>query len=261
MKSVLSIVLAFSLLLAGCTAGNSVMPPEPMGFPSPEAALSAIKPDRNGEGVFQVTAKVTFSAPRGKIILKLATVIQPPDKLRLETIPVLGPPDFFMTVRKGRFKVFLPGTPEFITGNASPDNLGRFLPLAWPVERWVSVLTGTHPETMGQAVKIRGMMEGPLYRIDMMSGKTIRESFWVNPQNQHLEKANFISDDGQQYQVTYQWGLQSDSTEIPEIIKIELEGETRILITCSDLQTVKNAGPDLFDLPSPGEDIPVRNLD
>jgi len=258
MRSVLSIVFAFSLILAGCTAGKSVIPSKSVGFSSPEAALSMIKSERNRERVFQVTAKVVLSTPQGKMVFKLAVIMQPPDKLRLESIPVLGPPDFFLTVKEGRFKVFLPGTPQFITGNASPDNLARFLPLAWPAERWIAALMGTTPDTPGQAEQIRGMMEGPLYRIDVMSGETIRERLWVDPKNRRLEKTDFFSADGRQNRISYQWGLQSDNFEIPERIKIEPGEGIKILITCTDFQAIGKPGADLFDLACPGENIPVK---
>ena len=262
MKPVLLLVLAFSLVLAGCVAGKSVMPPaEPVGFLSPDAALSAIRYDRNRERVFQVTAKVALSYPTRKMVFKLAVSMQSPDKLRMESIPVLGPPDFFLTVKEGRFKVFLPGAPEFIMGNSGPDNLGRFLPLTWSAEKWISVLTGTHPGTAGQAVQIRGTMDGPFYRVEVMSGETIRESLWVDPKNRRLEKADFISTDGRKNQVSYRWGLQSDNFEMPEIIKIEPGDGSRIVITCSDFRAVKDAGSDLFDLSLPGEGIPIRNWD
>ncbi len=262
MRPALLFVLVFSLALAGCAPGKSVIISEPAGFSSPEAALSAINPDRNGEKVFQVTAKVALSSPQGKMILKLAAVMQPPDKLRLESIPVLGPPDFFLTVKEGRFKVFLPGTPEFITGNAGADNLGRFLPLAWPADKWISVLTGTHPGTAGRTEQIHGVMEGPLYRIDVVgSDEMIRERLWINPGNRHLEMADFISADGRTNRVSYQWGLQSGNFEVPQVIKIDPGEGSRILITCTDFRIAGDPEPDLFDLPCPGEGIPVRRWD
>ena len=120
-----AILLALVLLLGGCTAGKSVIPSPTAGFSSPQAALTAIDPVGDANTVYQVTAKVSLASPQGKMNFRLAVIMQYPDKLRIESIPVLGPPDFFLTAKDGLFKVYLPGNQEFITGKASPRNRNR----------------------------------------------------------------------------------------------------------------------------------------
>jgi hypothetical protein len=261
MRSSFPILFAFALILGGCTAGKSVLPTETGGFSSPRAALSAIQRVNDTNTIYQVTAKVSLTSPQGKLGFRLAVIMQSPDKLRIESIPILGPPDFFLTAKNGRFKAYLPGNQEFITGNATPNNLSRFLPLAWSAERWVAVLLGNRPDASSGVENLRGKMEGLFYRVDVLDGELIRESLWINPENKRLEKMEFMSPEGLQNRVIYAWGLKYKDWKMPENVKIEPGNGTTILITCTDFQTAKVTEINLFDLNPPGDDVPIQEWD
>lgn len=258
MRFPFTLLLAF-LLLGGCTAGKSVLPSKTAGFPSPAAALSAINPVEDTNTLYQVTAKVSLTSPQGKMSSRLAVIMQYPDKLRIESLPVIGPPDFFLTTKGDRFKVYLPGNQEFITGAASPNNLSRFLPLAWSAERWLAVLMGNRPGASFDTEDIRGMMEGQLYRVDVLGREAIRESLWINPETRHLEKLEYINPEGLKNTVRFSAFRKMDGRDFPERITIDTDEETTIRIIYETLEVKKEVNNDFFELLPPPEAV-IRNL-
>jgi outer membrane lipoprotein-sorting protein len=254
MRSSFAILLVLVLVLGGCATGKSVTPPsQTAGFPSPQAALAAIDRLIDTHCVYQVTAKITLASPQGKMSFRLAVIVQSPDKLRLESIPVFGPPDFFLTAKRGRFRVYVPGTQEFFTGNAGPNNLSRFLPLAWSAEKWVAVLLGHRPDISSDRENIQGMMEGQLYRIDVLDQESVSERLWIEPENKRLEKLEQIDSSGLKDTILFSAFRETEGRTLPENIIIDNGEGTTIRIIYETLEIKKEANNDLFELsPPPG---------
>lgn len=259
MKSFYAVILVLFLMLWGCAIGKTVVPEENKGFPSPQSALEAIKPRNNTDTLYQATTKVTHTSPQGKMIFRLAVMMQSPDKLRIESIPVFGPPDFFLTTQQGRLRVYLPGTQELITGNAGPSNLSHFLPLAWSAERWIAVLLGNRPKTSSDTESTRGIMEGQLYRVDVLNGQSIEESLWINPENKHLEKLELITLSGGKENVLFSAFREMEGITLPQNIIIDTGEETTIRITYETLEIKKEVNNNLFEL-SPPPEVVIRDL-
>lgn len=259
MRSCLAITLALLLMLGGCTAGKAIMPSNTADFPSPKAALAAVDPLSDTYRVYQVTAKINLTSPQGKMSFRLAAIMQSPDKLRLESIPVLGPPDFFLTAQGGRFRVYLPGTQEFITGNASPNNLSRFLPLAWSAERWVAVLLGHRPDASADSGNLRGMVEGGLYRVDVYDRESVSESLWINPENKRLEKLEMVNPNGLKDTVRFSSFGEIEGRILPENILIDTGEGSTIRIIYETLEIRKEVDNNFFVL-SPPPEVIIRDL-
>ncbi len=251
MRPFLAAGLVFLLLLGGCATGKTVAPLEPKGFPSPQAALAAIKPPDNMDTLYRMTAKVSILSPQGKLNFRLAIIMQSPDKLRIESIPILGPPDFFLAAQKGHFKVYLPGTQEFITGKATPDNLVRFLPLSWSADRWMAILRGHGPDISPESINLRGKMEDLLYRVDVLARDSIRESIWINPERNRLEKAELLISEGLKETVIFTAFRQINGRDFPGHIRIESEEGKTIGIMYETIEAATEIPDDLFLLLPP----------
>jgi hypothetical protein len=259
MKVPFTLLLAFLLLFGGCTAGKSVLPSKTAGFPSPQAALSAIDQVGGTNTIYQVTAKISLTSPQGKLGFRLAVIMQFPDKLRIESIPILGPPDFFFAAKDGRFKVYLPGNQEFITGNATPDNLSRFLPLSWTPERWVSVLLGSNTETSRHNENIRGTMERNLYRVDVLSGDFTEESLWINPESKRLERSEYLNPGGLKDTILFSSFRKTNGRDFPQNVAIATGEGTTIRIHYESFEVKEEGGNDFFELEPPPE-VRIRTL-
>jgi len=259
MRSFFAAGLFLLLLLAGCTIGKTVAPVEIRGFPSPQAALEAIKPIEDTDTLYQITAKVSASSPQGKLNFRLAVIMQSPDKLRIESIPILGPPDFMLAMQGERFQVYLPGNQEWITGNATPANLARFLPLSWSVERWMAMLRGYGPAVFAGPASVQGKMEGLFYRVDALSEGAVVESLWINPVGKRLEKTERLVSGRLKETVLFTAFREINGRDFPGAIRIETgEGKT-IGIVYQTIETAKEIPDDLFSL-LPPPDAVITNL-
>lgn len=259
MKSFCAVILALVLMLGGCAIGKTVVPEKTKGFPSPQAALEAIKPRNDTDTLYRMTAKVSISSPQGKLNFRLAVIMRSPDRLRLESIPVFGPPDFFLTTQGERFRVYLPGTQEFLMGKASPDNLSRFLPLTWSVERWMAMLQGNKSAAFPVAGKLQGKMEGLLYRIDVFSEDAVTDSLWINLERNRLEKTEQLISAGLKETVVFKSFREINGRDFPASILINTGAGKTLTIVYETIETTNKMEDDLFLLLPPPE-ASIREL-
>jgi hypothetical protein len=168
--------LSLAAVLSGC-AGPKVFAPGGF-YASPEAALRSLAAS-GITGPITATARIEIRRYDERYPTKVAMMMQRPAQLRLESIPLLGPPDFFLSIDGGELCVFLPGKGAFYRGRATAANLSRFFPLALPAADIVSLLLGQPPEET--ASYLRGETEGGHYRIDRYAGSEKTGSCWIDP--------------------------------------------------------------------------------
>ncbi len=139
------LIMGLGSLLSGC-AGRRVAV-SGSEYLSPEAALRALASSDPGDRTLTVTARIEIKRHSERHLLKAALMMKRPAHLRLESIPLFGPPDFFLSIEAGEIRVFFPGKETFYVDRATEGNLSRFFPLALPAAETVSLLMGRLPET------------------------------------------------------------------------------------------------------------------
>jgi hypothetical protein len=104
-----------------------------------------------------------------------------PADLRLESIPLFGPPDFLLSIERGELRVFFPEKETFYSGPATRWNISRFLHLPLPAAEIVAILMGRLPEEWEGSNSWHGEQEEGYYRVDRyLAGKKIG-SVWIDP--------------------------------------------------------------------------------
>jgi hypothetical protein len=194
----LILIAALGPALSGC-AGRSVIPSPPPGgaYISPEDALRALAASTPGDQTLTVTARIEMKNLSERRTLKAALMMRRPAHLRMESVPLLGPPDFFLSIDAGELRVFFPGKDggSFYAGGATARNVYRFLPLAMPAADMVSLLMG-HPPRMEEVSSRRGEWEERLYRIDQYTAGEKILSLWINPVGDLLIKVRAFTEGG-----------------------------------------------------------------
>jgi len=155
-------IAALGFVLSGC-AGHT--PPVPPFYDSPDAALRALAATPPGKQAFTSTARIEINHQGDRYPLKVAVMMKRPAFLRLESIPLMGPPDLFLSVAEGELRVFLPGKAAFYIGRATPRNISRFLPVFMPAADMISLLMGVPPEDAEETQSLGGEQEKGLYRV------------------------------------------------------------------------------------------------
>ncbi len=103
------------LLLSGCATVKTAVPS--VTYVSPEAALGALTLPVPSPAL-AATARIEILARSERYPLKAALILKEPASLRMESIPLLGPPDFFLTVNDGQLRAYLPPKGTFYVGPA-----------------------------------------------------------------------------------------------------------------------------------------------
>ena len=132
-----AVFLVMAVLLCGCA---SFFP----GSPSmPETTRM------HDQDTLFARVNMTLSTVEGHYPLRAAIVARRPGYLRLEILPIIGTPDFFLCATPHEMKIFIPSRGEFYYGAPSAENVARFLPWSFSIEDLVSILRGDYPAMTG----------------------------------------------------------------------------------------------------------------
>lgn len=249
----LLIVLGLSAVMSACVAGRPGTGRTPLDFSSPEAVLSEIAATAPSQGTMKAIAAIHAATPAGAYPLKLAVMLRRPSRMRVEAIPVLGPPNFYLAIREDRLKVLLPDKNEFYEGRATRENIAMFLPLRIDVESMVSLLMGVPPAVTGKDSRREGSMEKDFYRIDIHAGGSRVQSLRVRPTDGLLEGIDIYNGGGKAlYRVRYEDPVRTGAFATPGKITIVAEEDgTTLTIRYSEIEWTSQEDDSPFDLKAP----------
>jgi hypothetical protein len=216
------LIAALGSFPAGCTGGRIAVPGG-AAYALPEAALHALAASCP-IGTVTATARIEITNHGERYPLKAAMMMRRPADLRIESIPLLGPPDFFLSIDGGELRVFLPGKGAFYTGPAASWSISRFFPLTLPAAEIVSLLMGRAPEEGQAASSWAGESEDGLYRVDQYrDGRKIR-SLWLDPARGVLIRArSFTGNEGIGYTADFAEHTRVGTGFMPQRLTISSE--------------------------------------
>jgi hypothetical protein len=249
-------IAALGLILSGCTGHRP--PGLPAAFPdSPATALRVLAASFPGPGPFTATTRILIDRHGDRYPLKAALMMQRPAFLRVESIPLMGPPDFYLSAANGELRVFLPGKGAFYAGRATPGNLSRFLSVSMPAADMVSLLMGIPPDSGEKISSLVGEREEGLYRVDQyLSGRKVR-SLWIDPENGRLVRLErFAEEEAAGYRAEFADHIRIGAGFLPQQLTIRDDQATLLTIRHSDLRTIA-AGPESFPLQTPDGITPI----
>jgi hypothetical protein len=197
MKSrALFFIFLLTLTLAGCAA---LFPPSPeQDMPAPEILLNKIHEPLSGHETLKASGRITVTAPNLRYSLKVAVMARQPACLRIEEIPsFFSSPGFFLTVNGDSMKIFLPNEGDFFVGKAKKKHLAKLIPLSLELKDLISLLFGIPPasDITGKFLKIS--RDGSFYRIDALEDERKRASFWIDPEEGRLARAEVLQRNGE----------------------------------------------------------------
>lgn len=256
-----NIPVLYLLLLVFCGCAAVPKAAAPLNVASPEAALAQIAARLPADAVLLALAdaRVATHTKEGAYPLKLAVLLKRPASIRVEAIPLFGPPAFFLSVRDGTLKVFLNETGAFYIGRATPDNMGRYLPLKMGPEDLFALLTGTCFASPGPDTLLRGYPEGDHYRIDVVEPLK-RRSLWVRMTDGFLESLEVYAEQQRLYRVRFEEPLSMEAAMFPQKITFSSDGVDGVSVSIRyrDIQFLKDVDPELFGLEAPPGVEPVH---
>lgn len=226
-------------------------------YASPEEALAKIRKADSLKGALKTIARMEIRSGEEIYPIKAAVIAKSPGSLRIETIPLIGPPDFFMVMDEDKLKVFYPGRELFYVGKATKEHLMSFLPVSISPRTMVSFLTASYPEygPSGDGVSLHGRPDGMNYRLDLVENGITRQSCWVDTGAHYLVRMDSFDADGKRsYSVDYRDFKRIGQVALPREVIFEACSDSRCQrghIRYSDTELEPHVDQAVFDIEAP----------
>jgi hypothetical protein len=256
------VILTFAILTSGC------MPPAKQtglhAVCAPPTTILGKVIARDGlKGTMKALADLEIQTMGKKYPVRIAVMARGPDALRMEALPLIGPPDFMLSMKGDRLRVFIPQKGEFYVGDAS-RHLQYFLPITIPVRDAVSILLGMYPPLKeGDCFSQETPVED-LQQINILSGEgKIRMSLWIKlPEQIMVRLKSFGGRENADYTAVFSDYSLTDQPVMPKKITIRSGGiaglKQTITIRYSDLEFTDEWDDQSFELSVPPGVRPIE---
>ena len=217
---------------------------------TPEKILSAISKAVAEDDILSATARIDLVTLHGYYPARAAVIIKKPSYFRLELLPVIGTPDFFLVASPEKMSIFIPSRGEFYRGQPTQTNLAKFLPWQFNIEDLVMIFSGTYPSLKEKVITYQSYQENNFLRIEMKAQSGCSQIIWVGENNQLRKLVRNDEHGKEMYHVEYdRYGTHE---AIAGKISISMaDGITSLSIKYSDLKIEKATDLSIFDLSIP----------
>jgi outer membrane lipoprotein-sorting protein len=145
----LSVVLSWEA--AGCVATRPLPPhAAPAVLPSAAELEAALAARREAVRSVRALARLRYRDAEQSVSSREAIVVARPDRVRVEVLSVFGSV-FLLVADDGQMTAYSRDKNTVYRGQASPQNLQRYVRLGLPVEELVNIVLGTPPPGDGHA--------------------------------------------------------------------------------------------------------------
>ncbi len=241
-RCIISVLI--SLLICGC-GGKLFIGAAPRADSSESVVYSIEKKER-----LVALAHMDLKAAQGHYPARAALVLQRPSCLRLEILPVIGTPDFYLTASPERLNIFIPSRGEFYSGKPSSENLARFLPWPLSVEEVVLILSGASPPFDEQNAAYDRYQEGNLIRLEKKRTSGPSQTIWMEKNGRLAKLIRYDSEGKEIYQVRYDDYM--PGTSLAKNIRIQwADSVTAVSVKYSDLKVESAKDDSVFQLQVP----------
>jgi hypothetical protein len=240
-------LLLLSFIVSGCALPAVISP----GSPS-DTIPASITGAMDENDVLSAIVKIDIMSPGHYYPVKAALIIKRPSYLRLEVLPVIGVPDFFLAASPEKMSIFIPSQGKFYYGQPTGANLRKFLPWQFNIEDIVMIFSGTYPHLGENNITYRSYREENLLCTEMKASSGSSQIVWVGENNRLLKIVRKDETGKEAYTVQYLYNETLSS--VPEKITIRMaDGITSLTVKYSDVRIEQAKDLSVFDLPVPAK--------
>jgi hypothetical protein len=237
-------VLLPVLFCCGCIK-QTILPPDS----STTKILSSISGAVSEADMLTAMAQIDLVTSRGYYPVRAILIIKKPSYMRLELLPPIGPPDFFLTVTPKEMRILLQERGEFYFGEPTGHNLSQFLPWQFDIEDIINILVSAYPP-LNDVVAYQSYADGEALRVEMKAQSGMSQMVWIGS-NARLIKLVRMDETGKELYAA-KFENYDDSSPIAGKITVSMaDGITSITVKYSDLKLEKTTDLSIFDLPVP----------
>jgi hypothetical protein len=238
------VLLLLALFCSGCIQQTVLRPDS-----STTKALSTISSAVSETDMLTAMAQIDLVTPGGYYPARAALIIKKPAYMRLELLPPIGPPDFFLTVTPKEMKILLQGKGEFYQGAPTVNNLSRFLPWKFNIEDIINILVSTYPP-LNDVVAYQNYVDGETLRIEMKAQSGITQILWLGANGLLLKLVRNDEMGKELYTAKFE-DYNYNSSLAGKITVNMADGITSMTVKYTDLKIEKTSDLSIFDLPVP----------
>ena len=249
--------IIFFLILSGLICGCLQRATVPFDITA-EKHLAAIAGVVTPDKTLSAIAQIDLVTKQGYQHVRAAIAVKKPSYLRLELLPVIGTPDFFLTATPGQMSIFIPSRGEYYQGAPTGSNLSKFLPWNFNIEDVVMIFSGMYPTLPGKDLVSQSYREGNFLRIEMKTKSGDSQTILVGGKSRLYKYKRKDKSGKEIYSVRYE----DYEPEIGIAGKITIkmaDGINSLSIKYSDLKIETTADLSIFELPVP-EGIKIISL-
>lgn len=145
------LVFALSYWLAGCTATRPLTPrAAPAVLPSAAELEAGLAARRDAVRSLRALARLRYRDAEQSVTSREAIVVARPDRVRVEVLSIFGSV-FLLVADNGEMTAYARDENTVYRGQASPQNLQRYVRLGVPVDELVDIVLATPPARGGRA--------------------------------------------------------------------------------------------------------------
>ena len=202
----------------------------------------------------KASAKVSAKSPHQKGTVDELVSAERPARLHLETLDFFGRPIAVLVTADGHFSLFDSAKGVFYRGPASPENIGRLLPVSmWPADV-VSILLGSPALQKGAATGLALEDELRAYRLTLSDG-AVAQTLWVGTHDLRLLRSDLGGKSG--YRVDYGDFADEGATPFARAIKLTAPAQdVTVNVRLSEVELNPASDPGMYVLnPPPGANV------
>ena len=193
--------LTLSCWVAGCAATRLAVPhPAPAVLPSAAEIDAALAARRTSVHSLRGMARLRYRDATQSVTSREAIVVARPDRIRVEVLSLFGSV-FLLVADDGQMTAYAREENTVYRGQASPQNLERYVRLGLPVEELVDIVLGTPPPRAGRAQVSFDESAGAirLYRLFDQGAQTV----WVSEASLPLATEEVGTDGTARWRATF----------------------------------------------------------
>jgi outer membrane lipoprotein-sorting protein len=229
------------LVLVACVAcgGRQVRPDDFSSDPAPFVELL----DARDKAIKSLTGEFDVELWRAgeRVRFKQLIAVDGSGRLRIDALSPMGSPISVLVSDGGRLMIYAISEKRFYIGEASPENLGRLLPVAMEPSELSSLLRGAIPRMAYDKISLEWDSNEGAYSL-MTEAKSRREQVDFEPKSRDVSRVRRWEGDALVYEVLFATYQGDGATRIPQRIRLKVPTKTLEV----DLKVVSHrVNPDL----------------
>jgi hypothetical protein len=213
-----------------------------------EKTLFAIAAAVAETDILSAVVQIDLVVPGVSYPAKAALIIKKPSYLRLELLPPIGPPDFFLTATPEKMKILLPSEGNFYQGEPSARNLARFLRWQFNIGDIVAIFASSYPP-LKEVATYSSRTDGNAVRIEIEAPSGNSQTIWVEA-NRLIRLVRRNENRDELYSVKFE-DHEEESGLARKITVNMADGMTSLSVKYSDIKIEKATDLSIFDLNVP----------